>query len=232
MNPAVQSTVFVDGNNVMGSRPDGWWRDRAKAARRLVADIAPLALGHGGAWTIVFDGQAPPRRGVVPGMPHRAFTLGMAAATARMTESWNWCAHAETGRHRWSTPPDAALRDRVHALGAQVAGARALLNEIVALRGAVGQSAHGTLSQPRRWLRKWKPRKRRAAGRQHHRRTESRAIVMNGADRSWGGNVEIRHPCERLRRPAADIGSLARGCLYMASRWIAPTTALRASARG
>ena len=60
MNPAVQSTVFVDGNNVMGSRPDGWWRDRAKAARRLVAEIAPLALGHGGAWTIAFDGPAPP----------------------------------------------------------------------------------------------------------------------------------------------------------------------------
>ena len=47
-----------------------------------------------------------------------------------------------------------------------------------------------------------------------------------------GANLEIRHTCERLRRPAADIGSLARGCLYMASRRIAPTTALRASARG
>ena len=46
------------------------------------------------------------------------------------------------------------------------------------------------------------------------------------------GNVEIRHPRERLRRPAADIASLARGIPYMASRRIAPTTALRASARG
>ena len=62
MTQAAQSRVFVDGNNVMGSRPDGWWRDRADAARRLVAEIIPLALGHGGAWTIVFDGQEPPAR--------------------------------------------------------------------------------------------------------------------------------------------------------------------------
>ena len=31
--------LVVDGNNVMGSRPDGWWKDRAGAARRLVAQL-------------------------------------------------------------------------------------------------------------------------------------------------------------------------------------------------
>jgi 8-oxo-dGTP diphosphatase len=36
-------TVIVDGANVMGSRPDGWWRDRAGAARRLRAELAGLA---------------------------------------------------------------------------------------------------------------------------------------------------------------------------------------------
>lgn len=46
--PAVRAglsplTVVVDAANVMGSRPDGWWRDRAAAARRLVAELAPLA---------------------------------------------------------------------------------------------------------------------------------------------------------------------------------------------
>ena len=56
MTQAVQHRVFVDGNNVMGSRPDGWWRNRAEAARRLIAEITPLALDHGGVWTIVFDG--------------------------------------------------------------------------------------------------------------------------------------------------------------------------------
>jgi 8-oxo-dGTP diphosphatase len=35
-------TVVVDGANVMGSRPDGWWRDRAGAAARLHAQLAKL----------------------------------------------------------------------------------------------------------------------------------------------------------------------------------------------
>ena len=34
---------MVDVANVMGSRPDGWWRDRAGAATRLLASLAPLA---------------------------------------------------------------------------------------------------------------------------------------------------------------------------------------------
>jgi 8-oxo-dGTP diphosphatase len=36
-------TVVVDVANVMGSRPDGWWRDRAGAAVRLHDGIARLA---------------------------------------------------------------------------------------------------------------------------------------------------------------------------------------------
>ena len=41
----MSSTLVVDGANVVGSRPDGWWKDRAGAARRLheallVADTA------------------------------------------------------------------------------------------------------------------------------------------------------------------------------------------------
>lgn len=38
------SVLVVDGANVVGARPDGWWKDRAGAARRLheallVADL-------------------------------------------------------------------------------------------------------------------------------------------------------------------------------------------------
>ena len=36
-------TIVVDVANVMGSRPDGWWRDRAGAAARLHAGIVRLA---------------------------------------------------------------------------------------------------------------------------------------------------------------------------------------------
>jgi 8-oxo-dGTP pyrophosphatase MutT (NUDIX family) len=35
-------TIVVDAANVVGSRPDGWWKDRAGAARRLTADVAAL----------------------------------------------------------------------------------------------------------------------------------------------------------------------------------------------
>jgi len=31
----VTRVLVVDGANVVGSRPDGWWKDRAGAARRL-----------------------------------------------------------------------------------------------------------------------------------------------------------------------------------------------------
>ena len=60
MNQAMKPTVLVDGNNVMGARPDGWWRNRVEAAQRLVAEIVPLVLGGRRAWTIVFDGPTPP----------------------------------------------------------------------------------------------------------------------------------------------------------------------------
>jgi hypothetical protein len=36
-------TVIVDGANVVGSRPDGWWRDRAGAAVRLYDRLVRLA---------------------------------------------------------------------------------------------------------------------------------------------------------------------------------------------
>jgi 8-oxo-dGTP diphosphatase len=35
-------TVIVDGANVVGSRPDGWWRDRPGAAIRLRDQLVPL----------------------------------------------------------------------------------------------------------------------------------------------------------------------------------------------
>jgi 8-oxo-dGTP pyrophosphatase MutT (NUDIX family) len=35
--------IIVDAANVMGSRPDGWWRDRAGAAARLRDELAGLA---------------------------------------------------------------------------------------------------------------------------------------------------------------------------------------------
>jgi hypothetical protein len=47
--PDGEVTIIVDGANVVGSRPDGWWRDRAGAAVRLHDNLAKLAeRGHHG----------------------------------------------------------------------------------------------------------------------------------------------------------------------------------------
>ncbi|BDZ54026.1 hypothetical protein [Agromyces marinus] len=42
-SPAPRLVVVVDVANVMGSRPDGWWRDRAGAATRLLERMPRLA---------------------------------------------------------------------------------------------------------------------------------------------------------------------------------------------
>jgi predicted RNA-binding protein with PIN domain len=50
--------TIVDGTNVMGSRPDGWWRDRPAAQRRLAAQVAELGRSEDLDLTLVFDGAA------------------------------------------------------------------------------------------------------------------------------------------------------------------------------
>jgi predicted RNA-binding protein with PIN domain len=50
--------LLVDGMNVIGSRPDGWWRDRPGAMRDLVAALEAYARDSGEAVTVVFDGKA------------------------------------------------------------------------------------------------------------------------------------------------------------------------------
>src|SRR3954454_20968563 len=45
----------IDGMNVIGSRPDGWWRDRTGAMRRLVALLEPLTATA--PVLVVFDGR-------------------------------------------------------------------------------------------------------------------------------------------------------------------------------
>ena len=52
--------LIVDGANVVGSRPTGWWRDRAGAAARLHQEIAAADLGYD-VIVLVLEGDA--RRG-------------------------------------------------------------------------------------------------------------------------------------------------------------------------
>ena len=62
------SRWLVDGMNVIGSRPDGWWRHRERAMRELAARLAELAAARGEALEVVFDGRAPKRAFEAPGI--------------------------------------------------------------------------------------------------------------------------------------------------------------------
>jgi hypothetical protein len=51
--------IIIDAANVIGSRPDGWWRDRAGAARRLYESVANLAEScDSDEFFLVLEGQA------------------------------------------------------------------------------------------------------------------------------------------------------------------------------
>ena len=51
------SRWIVDGMNVIGSRPTGWWRDRPGAMRELVAALEAFAGEAGEEVAVVFDGR-------------------------------------------------------------------------------------------------------------------------------------------------------------------------------
>jgi hypothetical protein len=48
--------VVVDGANVVGARPDGWWKDRAGAARRLHEQL--MTADVDGDIVLVLEGEA------------------------------------------------------------------------------------------------------------------------------------------------------------------------------
>jgi predicted RNA-binding protein with PIN domain len=48
---------LVDGMNLIGSRPTGWWRDRERAMRELVEELEAYAEETGDELTVVFDGR-------------------------------------------------------------------------------------------------------------------------------------------------------------------------------
>ena len=114
---------------MMGSRADGWWRNRAEAAQRLVDEVTPVARSHEDAWTIVFDGPGPPDGA----SPQECLTVVHTGpgrrdgADDRIVELVGALPDRAAALVYTS---DAGLRARVHALGARVAGARALLDEI------------------------------------------------------------------------------------------------------
>ncbi|AXI79883.1 PIN domain-containing protein [Peterkaempfera bronchialis] len=130
--------LIVDGANVVGSVPDGWWRDRRGAAERLrdalvavAADGLPEGSGApewacGGPLEVllVVEGAA---RGVaeVPGVRVASATGSGDDLVVRLTAT----ERAENGtapRRCLVVTADRELRARVTTLGAEVTGPRAV----------------------------------------------------------------------------------------------------------
>src|SRR5215218_5554461 len=59
---------LVDAHNVIGSRPDGWWRDRDGAARRLVAAVREWAAAEGASALVVLDAAPADLEGAAEGV--------------------------------------------------------------------------------------------------------------------------------------------------------------------
>jgi len=129
--------LIVDAANVIGSRPDGWWRDRAGAAARLLDALAPavdaglpaglLGMDAHTAWpdtVVVLEGAAKAASGT--GAPRleivRAQGSGDDEIAARMASAEN-----DGGAPVTVVTSDRGLRQRVEDLGARCVGAGALL---------------------------------------------------------------------------------------------------------
>ncbi len=62
---------LIDGMNVIGTRPDGWWKDRDGAMLRLVDQIERWAAAAGEDVTVVFERPpSPPIRSSVVDVAH------------------------------------------------------------------------------------------------------------------------------------------------------------------
>ena len=119
--------LVVDGMNVIGSRPDGWWRDRDGAVRRLLTRLQELASTSGDDTTLVLDGRplTDLPEGDHGGVHVRYATRGgRNAADDRIVELVG--ADADPASITIVTS-DRELAQRLRDLGADVVGARTLL---------------------------------------------------------------------------------------------------------
>ena len=111
--------LLIDAANVVGSRPDGWWRDRPGAARRLIDQL--VARPPGLHVVVVLEGAA--RDGVPTG-------LSGPVEVRHAPGSGDDALVELAGPGALVVTADRELVARVQARGAEVAGPRWLLERL------------------------------------------------------------------------------------------------------
>jgi uncharacterized protein YaiI (UPF0178 family) len=117
-------TWFIDAMNVIGSRPDGWWRDRERAIRRFVTEVQAWAEEE---VTVVLDSgpdDVVGKTGVV--------TVLCARRRGRDAADDEIVSLVQPGDR--VTTSDSALAARVRERGAEVEGAGAFLRRLGSAR--------------------------------------------------------------------------------------------------
>lgn len=111
---------FIDGMNVIGSRPDAWWRDRDAAMARLVDLLERWVADSGEDVTVVFERPpSPPIRSTVVEVAHAP----RRRAHAGDDEIVRRLAAEADPEQVWVVTSDRLLADRARAAGAVVEGA-------------------------------------------------------------------------------------------------------------
>ncbi|MCD0448253.1 NYN domain-containing protein [Actinocorallia sp. API 0066] len=126
----MRTVLIVDAANVIGSRPDGWWRDRLGAARRLrdsLAGLGPLSFDAEKAAdaeiVLVVEGAARSLEGIEGVRVVSAPRSGDDAIVAEVGP-------ADTDIRYVVVTADRELRARCQARGADVVGPRFLLDRL------------------------------------------------------------------------------------------------------
>jgi predicted RNA-binding protein with PIN domain len=126
--------LLVDGMNLIGSRPDGWWEDRTEAMRLMAWELRAFAEDTGEELTVVFDGR--PIDSVLRGHGIEVqFAPGGTNAADRRIE--RLVSDHESPDSITVVTSDKALSKAVAAAGASVVGSgefRARLEELDARR--------------------------------------------------------------------------------------------------